>query len=444
VARDDAPPTTARRRRCANCRRAPQAPSGPLVFLASEPLGEGIAAWEEAFLQPMRGVRRCCCWRLTCQARCRSARCCGGMARVVRRRCAGADRAAWRCAGRRRGTGDAAVGHQRRSLEDEAAAAARQVLDWRRDGVESIALVALDRLTARRVRALLERAQVAVLDETGWKLSTTSAAAALMRWYDLVADDLYWRDLLDWLKSGFTLAGRPNKAREVAFFERAIRAGGALQGAGAIRRALADYAAARTRAGHRSRRRRPDPRFDHRATAGHAAPDRRSARICARSMRCSMRWACARTWRPTRSAAACCARSNCSPPRWPASVAARRWPNSARCWPRASRRRVVHRHPVDSPVVMVSLAATTLRPFDAALLIGADAQHLPAAAGELLFMSNAVRAELGLATAERELRAQAAQLAALLADVPRWRRPGAGSAATSRIRCRRCCSGCSW
>ena len=126
------------------------------------------------------------------------------------------------------------------SLEEEAAAVAQQVLDWRRAGVESIALVALDRLTARRARALLERAQVLVRDETGWKLSTTSAAAAVMRWFDLVADDLYWRDLLDWLKSGFTLAGRPNKAQEVAFFERAIRGAGALQGAGAIRRALAD------------------------------------------------------------------------------------------------------------------------------------------------------------------------------------------------------------
>ena len=80
---------------------------------------------------------------------------------------------------------------------------------------------------------------------------------------------------------------------------------------------------------------------------------------------------------------------------------------------------------VDSPVVLVSLAATALRRFDAALLIGADAQHLPTVPGEVLFMSNAVRAELGLATAEAALRAQAAQLAALLATVPRvaatWR-----------------------
>jgi ATP-dependent helicase/nuclease subunit B len=73
----------------------------------------------------------------------------------------------------------------------------------------------------------------------------------------------------------------------------------------------------------------------------------------------------------------------------------------------------------------VSLAAATLRPFDAALLIGVDADHLPAAAAETLFMSDAVCAELGLATIDAELRAQAAQLASLIATVPRvaatWR-----------------------
>jgi ATP-dependent helicase/nuclease subunit B len=80
---------------------------------------------------------------------------------------------------------------------------------------------------------------------------------------------------------------------------------------------------------------------------------------------------------------------------------------------------------VDSPVTMVSLAGTSLRRFDAAVLVGADAQHLPVAPAEGLFMSNAVRAELGLATADRALRQQAAQVAALLATVPRvvatWR-----------------------
>ena len=48
-----------------------------------------------------------------------------------------------------------------------------------RRGLRRIALVAEDRLTARRVRALLERQQVLVADETGWKLTTTRAAATV-------------------------------------------------------------------------------------------------------------------------------------------------------------------------------------------------------------------------------------------------------------------------
>jgi len=91
------------------------------------------------------------------------------------------------------------------SLEQEAGAAASEVEAWLRSGVERIALVALDRLTARRVRALLERADILVADRAGWKLSTTSAAAAVMRWLELAGADFRIRDLLDWLRSPFVL-----------------------------------------------------------------------------------------------------------------------------------------------------------------------------------------------------------------------------------------------
>ena len=43
-----------------------------------------------------------------------------------------------------------------------------------------MALVAQDRVLTRRVRAMLANQGVAVRDETGWKLSTTRAAAGLM------------------------------------------------------------------------------------------------------------------------------------------------------------------------------------------------------------------------------------------------------------------------
>jgi ATP-dependent helicase/nuclease subunit B len=65
-------------------------------------------------------------------------------------------------------------------FEDEASAAAAQVLDHLRRDERPVALVAQDRVLVRRVRALLERAGVALADETGWKLSTTRAGAAVM------------------------------------------------------------------------------------------------------------------------------------------------------------------------------------------------------------------------------------------------------------------------
>jgi ATP-dependent helicase/nuclease subunit B len=67
-------------------------------------------------------------------------------------------------------------------LEDEAGAATVAVLEALDGGASSIALIAQDRLVVRRIRALLERAGVACDDETGWTLSTTRAAAHLMAW----------------------------------------------------------------------------------------------------------------------------------------------------------------------------------------------------------------------------------------------------------------------
>ncbi|HEU0200198.1 MAG TPA: hypothetical protein VFR86_07160, partial [Burkholderiaceae bacterium] len=131
-----------------------------------------------------------------------------------------------------------------RSLEEEALAVAQHVEGWLRargpDGAGSIALVALDRACARRVRALLERAQIQVRDETGWKLSTTSAAGAVMRLFDLTGNHCYYRDLLDWLKSPFSLHGEPHKAHGVEAIEKAIRRQRVIQGLGAIFSALAE------------------------------------------------------------------------------------------------------------------------------------------------------------------------------------------------------------
>lgn len=64
--------------------------------------------------------------------------------------------------------------------EDEAQRATACVVQRVAAGQVPVALLANDRLLTRRVSALLHSAGVAVRDETGWKLSTTHAAARLM------------------------------------------------------------------------------------------------------------------------------------------------------------------------------------------------------------------------------------------------------------------------
>jgi ATP-dependent helicase/nuclease subunit B len=60
-------------------------------------------------------------------------------------------------------------------------------------------VAALDRRAARRMRALLERAGIAVADASGWRLSTTAGCAVLTRLLD-IAKQQSLADVLDWAK----------------------------------------------------------------------------------------------------------------------------------------------------------------------------------------------------------------------------------------------------
>lgn len=108
------------------------------------------------------------------------------------------------------------------SFEDEASRAAAQVLDRLSEGRRPVALIAQDRVLVRRVAALLARQQVPVLDETGWKLSTSRAAAGLMTLLRAASPMASTDDWLDWLKS---LPGqRPAPSdTAVAALEQAVR-----------------------------------------------------------------------------------------------------------------------------------------------------------------------------------------------------------------------------
>ncbi|VAW56146.1 hypothetical protein MNBD_GAMMA07-428 [hydrothermal vent metagenome] len=70
-------------------------------------------------------------------------------------------------------------------------------------GKTNIAVVTENRKLARRLIALLARANVTVQDTAGWALATTSAATVLERWLQCIEQDFAYQPLLDLLKSPF-------------------------------------------------------------------------------------------------------------------------------------------------------------------------------------------------------------------------------------------------
>ena len=91
--------------------------------------------------------------------------------------------------------------HTAQDLQDEAHLAAACTLSHLQAGRSPVALIAQDRVLTRRVRAMLAEKGVALRDETGWKLSTTRAAATLMGLLTSLAWDASTDSVLDWLKN---------------------------------------------------------------------------------------------------------------------------------------------------------------------------------------------------------------------------------------------------
>ncbi len=109
-------------------------------------------------------------------------------------------------------------------FEELAWATAKTIEQQLIDGKTNIALVAQDRLVARRARALLARLgpSLKIQDETGWKLSTTRAAAALNSWLELLRappEGPSASDLLEFLQNPFLDLGKclnASSARDAA------------------------------------------------------------------------------------------------------------------------------------------------------------------------------------------------------------------------------------
>ena len=113
--------------------------------------------------------------------------------------------------------------HTAQDLEDEAHLAAACVLSHLASSRSPVALVAQDRLLTRRVSAMLSAQGIALRDETGWKLSTTRAAATLMGLLRAMHWNASTDTVLDWLKNAPAFEGLAVTQAETALRKRGVR-----------------------------------------------------------------------------------------------------------------------------------------------------------------------------------------------------------------------------
>lgn len=290
-----------------------------------------------------------------------------------------------------------------KSFEQQAQLAAQTIVEWLQNGRSQIAIVAQDRVAARRLRALLERAEIFVADETGWKLSTTRAAGMLIAWFDTVVSRAETVSLLDLLKSPYIAAGMEKRADRIMNIEIALRRANVNGGWDAAMSALGRYPdeqawlgalsdAARTfQGGARTISQWIDATFlalDALDAHNALAEDPAGAQMLA--MLNAMRDAC----RPLQE-----------------KLSFAEW----RAFAGLEMEAAPFIAPLDDRrVVMLPLNGARLRSFDAVLVIGADAGNLPSRQSETLFFANAVRRELGLPTRESLQRQQLRDFAELL------------------------------
>jgi ATP-dependent helicase/nuclease subunit B len=104
--------------------------------------------------------------------------------------------------------------HRASDPADEAEQAAACVMRQIEAGRAPVALAAIDRVLTRQIRAMLDARGVSIRDETGWKLSTTRAAAHLMAALRACAWNASSDAVLDWLKNCPAIAAGTAQALE--------------------------------------------------------------------------------------------------------------------------------------------------------------------------------------------------------------------------------------
>lgn len=275
-------------------------------------------------------------------------------------------------------------------LEGEAEQVVQSTLNALAKGAERIAWVALDRLTARRARALLERHQVLVQDETGWKLSTSRAAALIDAALEVLLTDAYHRDVIDLLKSPFMPAV---PAQDLIALEQLIARHNHLSGLQTLS-ALCQV---------------------HAPTLATLLQPLQTATDVFLTTRTSLGEWLRRLQRMLQALGVQAALVNDVAGHCLLELLQTREremqgsdllldATGMRAWLEDELDQATFRDAgIESPVVLTSLAATRLRAFDAVVVMGCDAHQLAPVQREGLFASPGLRAQLGLPAVEQDV-----------------------------------------
>ncbi len=295
------------------------------------------------------------------------------------------------------------------SLEQEAQAVDSQIREWLQAGKSVIAVIAQDRLVARRARALLERGQILVADETGWTFSTVAASAVVMRWLDAMASRFHHLDLLDLLKSPLIFADWEGGARKHAVYglEQLVRRHSVIsglhhyrglaqrEGADDVLTLLARLDQAQARFGVRKR-----------GLAAWLASLLESLEVLGLRQGLAQDLAGEQLLRLLERLEKELSQDQ-------GLFSLREW----RSWLDSQLEAAPFRDTgITSPVVFTHLGAARLRRFDGVIVAGGDAAHFPGRGKESAFFNQSVRAQLGLPTFEQDLRQMEQDFTALLAD----------------------------
>lgn len=295
---------------------------------------------------------------------------------------------------------------QARDLEDEAQRAAQTVVSWMQEGKKQIAIIPQDRMVARRVRALLERAQIAVSDETGWKLSTTRAAAVLASWLELVTSNAQTHALLDFLKSPFLFPDAETEEQQRMTIEKTLVKHSITGGWKEISSVLQDLPLASELIEAMARE---ATRFSGNKTITEWVKITRGVFDALGLLTAFAEDVAGHQILELMDAVGrdCLAlHEKFSLAEWRALINLE-LEQTIFVAPRSDKR-----------VIIVPLHDTPLRYFDAVIILGGDAAHLPAPSTETLFFADIVRSELGLASRAMRHQEQCRQFAALLLHSP--------------------------